>query len=41
MAITKAGKQMYKFDAQVLVRISSGIGEIFKRIAFWKCDGEQ
>jgi len=30
MAINKAGKQLYKFDAQVLVRISSGIRNIKK-----------
>jgi len=32
MAITKDGKQLYKFNTQVLVRISSGIREIFKKL---------
>jgi len=30
MAITKAGKQLYKFYTQVLVRISSGIRKLKK-----------
>jgi len=34
MAITKAGKQLYKFYTQVLVRISSGIRFFLKKIPF-------
>jgi len=30
MAVTKAGKQLYKFYTQVLVRISSGIRKLKK-----------
>jgi len=35
MAITKAGKQLYKFDTQVLVRISAEAGFFFKKNCVW------
>jgi len=41
MAITKAGKQLYKFDTQVLVRISAEAGFFLKKKLRLKCDGEQ
>jgi len=35
MAITKAGKQLYKFYTQVLVRISSGIRKKMRLKVRW------
>jgi len=40
MAVTKAGKQLFKLDTQVIVPISSDITHL-KKNAFRESDGEQ